>query len=336
MNRQNISTKCRAVGWGLVMVGALALGGCSGYSGYEAAHPGNPATEGMNLTAARTAALSEGHDFNGSLARDYSAVASRRAQDKDWTDADYFARKSLAVHNGEPVAPEYAAITDNPPALDPSEVSAMAGSSVEPHTWLIPGNGDPNATEPATLNAARERLVAALDAGGRIKFPTLAARAQALYDSWIERSEHLGAAGFNSEARQDFARDYADLAVLVNPPAMRNAYFDYGSARLTTAAQQELKQAATLVKDGTAYLKITGKADRSGTAGYNEALSKQRTMAIRDALIAGGIDTKRIELRWTGENQLPVRTPDGKREPRNRVVQIETLMPSSQVAELTD
>lgn len=317
----------------MLLAAALALSGCAAF---EDAHPGNPATQGRNFDAAKTAALTAPHDFNGSLARNYYAVASQRARDQDWTDSDYFARKSLAAGSGETMVPERAMTIDNPPGLGPSEVSSVVANSEEPHNWLIPGNGNPGAGEPAIMDNARANLVAALDRGGRAKFPTVAARAQALYDSWLERSEHLGAAAFNGDAHQGFLRDYTDLIVLLDRPAMRNAYFDYGRATLTASAQLQIKEAAALIKDGTAHLKIVGKADRAGKAGYNELLSQRRARAVRDALIANGIAVDRIEMAWTGETQLPVRTKDGVRQAMNRVVQMETQMPASQVAELPE
>ena len=117
---------------------------------------------------------------------------------------------------------------------------------------------------------------------------------------------------------------------------MRNAYFAYDSATLTPDAQQQIKQAAALIKDGTAQVKIIGKADRSGSNQHNEMLSKHRAETVRDALVANGIAANRIQIQWTGEKQLPVATKDGKQEAKNRVVEIDTLMPSSQVAELTE
>ncbi len=323
----------KIIGCSVMLAGALALAGCTGY---EEAHPGNAATQGKNLDAAKATALTTTHDFNGSLARDYAAVANRRATNQDWTDSDYFARKSLAAASGETVAPEHAVNPDNPPTLGPSEVSAAAAPSVEPHLWLIPGAADPNMGEPVVMNDARAHLVSALDNGGRTRFPTLAARTQALYDCWLERSEHNGATSFNGQCRQGFVRDFTDLNVLLNPPGQRNTYFGYNSAELTPAAQQEIKQAAALIKDGTARLKIVGKADRSGSDAYNMKLSERRTDAVRDAFIANGIAANRIDIQWTGEQQLPVATKDGVREDKNRVVEIGTVMPTSQVAELPE
>lgn len=331
MDSNDTYGKLKAVGCSVMMVSALALGACAQF---EEAHPGNPTTQGRNLDAAKTASLGGGSGFNGSLARNYYAVATRRAKDQDLVDADYFARKSMAAASGQTVLPERGNVPDNPPAVGPSEISAVAGPQVEPHNWLIPGNADPNMGEPATMLDARNHLVTALDRGGRDRYPVLAARAQALYDCWIERSEHLGATGFNGQCRQGFVRDYSDLNVLLNPPGQRDVYFDLNSARLTPEGQQQIKQAVALIQDGTARLKIVGKADRSGSAGRNMQLSQQRAEAIRTAAIAAGLPANRIDVQWTGENTPPVATKDNVVEKRNRVVEISTLMPVTQAAEL--
>jgi len=320
----------------LMMVSAIALAACSGY---EQGQPGLASTQGHNLDAAKTA-LSSSQDFNGSLSRNYYAIASRRAGSQDWVDSDYFARKSIAASGGQTVAPEtcqtpktnYQAA--NYPALGPSEISCTIGSSVDPASWLVPGNATPTEGQVAVMNDARAHLVSALDNGGRTRFPSLAARTQALYDCWVERSEHEGANEFNGQCEKGFTRDFTDLNVLLNPPKQANAYFAYNSADLTPEGQQALKQSVALIKDGTAHLKIVGKADRSGSPGYNMALSQRRVEAVRAAIIADGLPANRIDVQWTGEAQLPVATKDGAKEARNRVVEIDTLMPAAQVADL--
>lgn len=308
MDSVTTRAKFKYIGCSVILAGALALGGCSGY---DSVYHGNSATQGKNLESAKSA-LKGSQDFNGSLARDYYNIADRRAQGQDWTDSDWFARKSIAASANETVTPEFA------------------------QNWLIPGNADQSKGEPAVMNDARGHLVSALDGGGRTRFPSLAARTQTLYDCWLERSEHNGAAAFNGQCRQGFVRDYTDLNVLLNPPGLRNAYFAYNSAELTPAGRDQVRQAAALIKDGTARLKIVGKADRSGKDASNMKLSQRRVEAIRDALVAEGIAVNRIDVQATGEQQLPVATKNGVREEKNRVVQINTLMPSSQVAELTE
>jgi outer membrane protein OmpA-like peptidoglycan-associated protein len=67
---------------------------------------------------------------------------------------------------------------------------------------------------------------------------------------------------------------------------------------------------------------VIGFADRSGTDAYNHKLTQERVEAVRAALIADGIAADRIDTVAKGENDLPVATKDGVREPKNRVVEI--------------
>jgi hypothetical protein len=331
-NMRSFEREIKTLGCGFVLAGALTLGACSPF---EEAHPGNPSTQTRNVAAAKTS-VSGSQSFDAQLARNYYAISSRRNRDEDWTDSDYFARKSLAADQGGAIMPEMPVVPENPPLPGPSEFFTASGTSVEPHLWLIPGNGNPVIGTPAALTNSRRQLVAALDGGGRARFPALAARTQASFDCWVERSEMLGARAVDDQCHKDFVRDYTDLTLLLNPPAVEAAYFDWNSVELKPEAQEELQNAAARIKNGTARLKIVGKADRSGTDRYNMALSARRADVIREALIADGLSEDRIDVQWTGEQQLPVATNDGVREQKNRVVEIDTQMPSSQVAALPD
>ena len=88
----------------------------------------------------------------------------------------------------------------------------------------------------------------------------------------------------------------------------------YGQIVEQIAAQLKANNAATVI--------VTGKTDLSGTDSYNLALSKRRAEAVRAALIRDGIAAGRITAQWTGEREPPVKTSQGVREPRNRVVEV--------------
>ena len=79
-------------------------------------------------------------------------------------------------------------------------------------------------------------------------------------------------------------------------PAAGSVYFAQGSATLDAEAQRRLREAAaSYVGIGTA-ITITGYADRTGAAGNNIALAKERATAVRDALVAAGTQRERIRL----------------------------------------
>jgi OOP family OmpA-OmpF porin len=321
----------RQLGYGLVLTSAVALAGCSSF---EQGHPGNPASASHNVDNAKAALNSSGTGFTGDLAANYYAMATIREKDHDSVDADYWARKSLAAAHGQVVPPEQMKVvaeTSPEPLPEGAKQETLHATG-----WNVPGLADPShSPNVQALHDGRGKLVNALDNGGRDRFPSVAARSQAFYDCWIERSEaNVSGDPRFAACQTGFVKDYTDLHVLLNPPGQRNAYFAYNSATLTPEGQQQIADAVAFIKDGTAKLRITGKADRSGSNDYNMKLSQARAQAVRDAAIADGLPSDRIVVAWSGESQLPVATKNGVREQHNRVVQIDTVMPASQVAEL--
>jgi OmpA-OmpF porin, OOP family len=298
-------------GYGVVVLGALTLAGCTNWS---ETMQGNPNTEGMTTSAAQ-AALRNDATFTSALGREYHALATDRSAGGDLTDADYFARKSLAASKGEVVPPE-----DN-------------------RNWLIAGQGalkaraqQVNLTIPSDMMQQRQRLVTALDDGGRNQYPLLAAQAQSRFDCWVEQSEASYSGRWKESNRggpcyRQYMSAISDLEVLLHPTAY-NAYFDWNGKKLDSKAAAEVKQAASKIpQDGTARIQVIGFADRSGTDPYNQKLAQERVEAVRTALIASGIAADRIDVVAKGEHDVPVPTKDGVRESRNRVVKFYPEVP---------
>ncbi len=109
-------------------------------------------------------------------------------------------------------------------------------------------------------------------------------------------------------------------------PAPQRSYlvfFDWNKADVRADARKVLEAAAAAVKKGD-FVKITltGHADRSGPAGYNQRLSVRRANAAKAVLVQLGVAAKNITAIGKGETQPLVPTADGVREPRNRRVEI--------------
>jgi OmpA-OmpF porin, OOP family len=268
---------------------------------------GNMYLEGMNRGSASETAPTAPTNFTQSLAAEYSGLANGLAKTPttgapgDWADTDYFSRKSLKAQHGDAVPPENNA------------------------NWLIPlESGYGFRTQ---LADARTRLVKNLDAGGRSQTPALGARAQSRYDCWVEEMERDWKMGSNGKCRAEFL---AALDEMENPPKSGatmprdyNIYFDFNKSNLSSDAREIVQAVADATqRDGAARINLVGKADRVGADGYNMSLSERRADAVRDALVAAGIAPDRIDASWAGERQPPVPTPDGVREPRNRVVTV--------------
>ena len=93
----------------------------------------------------------------------------------------------------------------------------------------------------------------------------------------------------------------APKAVPLPPPVseakLSVLYFDVGSPALQESQAAGLAQlVATLKKETRATATISGFHSASGTLAANQELAKQRAFAVRDALVASGIDARRVKL----------------------------------------
>lgn len=110
-------------------------------------------------------------------------------------------------------------------------------------------------------------------------------------------------------------------------PEMRTEYlvfFDWDRADVTPTADAIIQDAAEAVASGQATrVSVSGFTDTSGPTNYNIGLSNRRAEAVRDRLIAHGVNPAVISTAGFGESNLRVPTPDGVREPQNRRAEIE-------------
>jgi OmpA-OmpF porin, OOP family len=285
----------------------LFVAGCSSWS-FEPAMRGNVDFAPFNLAQLKEVAPAKPTNFSQALTADYYSFATTLQDEiKDWADADYFARKGLAAARGQVVPPE------------------------RNSNWAIPLEYYEKFR--TQLSESRERLVRALDAGGRERMPLVAARAQVSYDCWVERMEDDWQSALDGPCHKQFLAALTELegklqpaaqpAVAPEPTREYRVYFEFDRSALLPEAQQILKGVTALAKQEKGLrIVLVGKADRTGSDPYNMRLSKRRAERVRDALAEMGIAVGRIETRWVGEREPPVPTPPGVREPRNRVVEI--------------
>lgn len=241
---------------------------------------------------------SGGTPFTQALTEEYRQIVAFEADEQaDWVDAHYFARKGLAAANGDIVLPEELGIWD----LPPEKVDE--------------------------LTAARGRLMRAMDAGARDSNPTLAARAQARFDCWVEQQEENHQPDHIAACRDEFLAAMEELEGAPAEGVAPNTYivlFDFDMSNINTAGQVVIDQvlADAAAKGVPVSISATGHADRSGSEDYNMALSLRRADSVREALIAGGVDGNAITVAGRGESEPAVPTPDGVREQANRRVEI--------------
>jgi OOP family OmpA-OmpF porin len=299
----------------IVLSGTVLLAGCSGWSATPPIH-GQPIGAIWTYPAIQQAAPEGGGNFAHAVAHEYSDYATflEHLAPPVSVDVDYFARKGLKAARGEVVPPE------------------------ENANWAIP------LEQPfgfrTQMAQGRQRLVTALDGGGRDRFPALAARAQARYDCWLERTEKDWTTGFDGTCHKEFlgaldelernlrgtavvAPAAAPITAQAGPARQYNVYFDFDKSALTPLGRQIVDQAAdTMRREKSSRIVLVGKADLAGTDPYNLALSHRRADTVRGVLIADGVPADQIDERWVGEREPPVPTAPGVREPRNRVVEI--------------
>jgi OOP family OmpA-OmpF porin len=86
------------------------------------------------------------------------------------------------------------------------------------------------------------------------------------------------------------------------PPATFHVYFDYNSTQMDPGAREILRFAASAYKAGTpTAVQVTGFADPSGSAGYNQRLSLRRANAVATELAQDGVPQSALMVSGDGE-----------------------------------
>ena len=99
-------------------------------------------------------------------------------------------------------------------------------------------------------------------------------------------------------------------------------YFEHDSSTLTPEAVVVVNDMIRRIKKiHPRVIKIIGHADRTGPAGYNSMLSKQRALSVA-SFMKIGLSPERyiVKVLGHGEYGLPYPTRDGVPEPLNRCV----------------
>jgi OOP family OmpA-OmpF porin len=111
--------------------------------------------------------------------------------------------------------------------------------------------------------------------------------------------------------------------------AWYQVFFDTNQTDLSPRGQLIVNKVAEVVRiNDEVRVTVIGRTDRAGTATANMALSERRAELVRDALIAAGVPSARIDTSWLGEGKQDVPTPDDVAQQRSRVVDIVVQEPS--------
>jgi outer membrane protein OmpA-like peptidoglycan-associated protein len=126
---------------------------------------------------------------------------------------------------------------------------------------------------------------------------------------------NAGAEGYlffskNYDVSVDASAEATDLDVPLSPLtsgsviALRNIFFNTASFELLPTSNAELDKLATLLKNNpTLRIELGGHTDNVGADAANMVLSDQRANAVRDYVVAKGIDSGRITAKGYGETK---------------------------------
>jgi OOP family OmpA-OmpF porin len=235
---------------------------------------------------------SEGHDFKRALAQEYHALSQKESRlYNDTLDARHFAMKSLEAREGKEILPE------------------------DPEEWQIP------ASALAPLTEGRDRLLFALNRGGRYVEPDLSAKTQVLYDCMLGEIEEARTPQEMRVCYKGFFKhlDQLETAVFQNSPAA-SIMFDYNEATLNQEGLKVIQQMAARIKQfHDRRVMLVGHTDAIGKQGYNRNLSLERAQVVKHALISQGISGKTIKIA-VGRGEL--KSSKYAIEPYNRSVGI--------------
>jgi OmpA-OmpF porin, OOP family len=242
-----------------------------------------------------------GTPFTKSLYSEYLELARLENAEGDYEEARYFAEKSELAGGGEQISPQ-----------------------PMPHRNLPSANAD-------NLANARHQLTEAIAAGWAKKDPSHTARAQAMFDCWMEEQEENFQPTDISRCRAAFDQAIRNLAeatpikaqAAVAQLAPYIVFFDFDSAVLTHAASATIDTAtAAAEKRHPSKILITGHTDSAGASAYNIALSQRRVDSVLKAFVKNGISRSILSNSRHGEERPRVARPDGTREDQNRRVEI--------------
>ncbi len=246
-----------------------------------------------------------GSAFQNDLYTGYVDLSSSEYAEGDYRDSDYFARKAMTAGTGEAVQPT-----------------------------MIKARNLPSDKEDL-LTASRLRLMAAMAAGAADKAPEDAARAQVMFDCWMQEQEENRQPDDIEACRAGFyeALNVAEMAVAPEPVAAAPApppppeaqtfvlYFGTDDSEVDIAAEAVLSQVrAVASKMDGAKITVAGFTDTVGTSKLNLGLSDRRAEAV--ALALADAAAQKIDTLSFGQHNQAVPTGDNVEEALNRRVEI--------------
>lgn len=223
--------------------------------------------------------------FNRALAREYLAYAAFKASvRKDFIDARHFARKGLR-----------AARSDDAEIVQPEVLSRWNLNSEKAVPRFI---------------RWRDKLIAAVARHRSGPKATLAAKAQARFDCWVERASEGAPPAFIRKCENEFIEYVRALKGLA--PAQKKlqlvVLFQDKRARIPQPQFAMIKKAATLAKRSAAKtVTVIARTPRPNSDEYEVRLALRRAEAVAKALQHQGVRGDRIRTIYLSDSDAPAK-----------------------------
>jgi outer membrane protein OmpA-like peptidoglycan-associated protein len=252
----------------------------------------------------------QGNAFDQALYANYLERSKHEYDEGDYGKSDVFANKARSAAAGEAFGP-----------VNPADYDLPEGTVPE-------------------LTSARARLVAALDASRRTQVPDEAARAQVMYDCWVEEQEENIQPDDIAFCRGGFLDAIAKVEEALKPKAMAAAamppedfmldpkswvvYFDFDKTDLSAQSLATIDEAAAYAATSSKSLVVVeGHTDTAGSSDYNDGLAADRAEVVANRMREIGVPKNDVAVSSFGQELPAVATPDGVAEPLNRRVEIQ-------------
>jgi len=181
-----------------------------------------------------------------------------------------------------------------------------------------------------TTGCSSTLVVLVPDPNGKVGQVTVATDAgQQVLTRAAQSTEALGlgrAPGAPETLSQETIRDLFAVALDNEPapPLSYLLYFHFDTAQLLSESKRRLPEVFRAIRDRRSCdISVIGHTDRCGKVDFNSRLSLRRAERVKGALRSLGVAGDCMDIRYYGENDPLIPTPDEVAEPRNRRVQVE-------------
>ena len=158
--------------------------------------------------------------------------------------------------------------------------------------------------------------------------PEQAAKAQAMFDCWLQEQEEGDQPEDIAACRSAFEAAMKGLGGKAAAKPKGKAakdfviYFDHNTAQLGEEATTVAYKVMAETMGGYKAVILTGHADTSGDKAYNRKLSEQRVDAVKQIFSEIGLDADKIVTQFYGEDEPAEKTADGVKNAKNRRVTV--------------